>query len=111
MSDRINIASLGVAKVLYDFISKEALPGTGLSPEHFWSGVAALARDFGPRNRELLASRDLFQAKIDDFHRTRLGKPVLVGEYKQFLYEIGYLVPDVDDFNVRTGNIDREIAE
>ena len=111
MSDRIRIASLDIAKVLYDFISKEALPGTGLCPEHFWGGVADIVRDFGARNRELLATRDLFQSKIDDFHRKNEGRPSPVREYIQFLYEIGYLVPEVDAFTIRTGNIDREIAE
>jgi malate synthase len=111
MSDRISIASLDVAKVLYDFISNEGLRGTGLTPEHFWGGVAAIVRDFGPRNRELLATRDLFQAKINDFHRRNEGNPLPVREYVQFLYDIGYLVPEVDAFAIATGNIDREIAE
>src|SRR4029079_2627107 len=111
MSDRMTIASLCIAKPLADFISNEALPGTGLSAEHFWSGVAALVRDFAPRNRELLGTRDRLQAKIDDFHRANAGKPVSPQQYKQFLYDIGYLVPEVQPFAIRTRNVDPEIAE
>ena len=110
-SKRIHIASLGVAKILYDFIDLEALPGTGVRSEHFWSGLAGMVRDFGPRNRELLATRDALQAKIDDFHRTNVGNPVPIVDYKRFLHEIGYLVPEVEAFTIRTSNTDPEIAE
>src|SRR5437868_6459349 len=111
MSDRVTLGSLRVARPLADFISNEALPGTELSPEDFWSGVAALIRDFAPRNRELLAVRDRLQASIDSFHRANTGKPVPPGQYKQLLYDIGYLVPEVESFTIRTRNVDREIAE
>jgi malate synthase len=111
MSDRVSIASLRVANVLYEFINKEALPGTGLSPEFFWNGVAALVRDLGPRNRELLATRDLLQAKIDNFHRANAGKPVPIKDYRSFLHDIGYLIPEVAAFAIRVGQVDREIAE
>jgi malate synthase len=110
MSDRVSLASLHVDRVLYDFINKEALPGTGLSSEHFWTGVADLVRDFAPRNRELLATRDFLQKRIDEFHRTHASKPLPVHDYKRFLYEIGYLVPEVEPFTIRTGEIDSEIA-
>jgi malate synthase len=111
MSDRIGTTSLRVAKGLYDFIGREALPGAGISPEHFWNGLAGMVRDFGPRNRELLATRDVLQAKIDDFHRTNAGRSIPIDDYKRFLHEIGYLVPEVEAFTIRTSNIDPEIAE
>jgi malate synthase len=111
MSHRVRVASLRVARPLADFISNEALPGTGISSEQFWSGVAALVRDFAPRNRALLGTRDRLQAKIDDFHRTSAGKPFSQHQYKQFLSEIGYLVPEVEPFAIRTRNVDREIAQ
>src|ERR1700738_2621865 len=85
MSEQITIASLRVAKVLYDFIEYEALPGTGVNHEHFWNGVAGMVRDFGPRNRELLATRNVLQEKIDNFHRTNAGNAGPVHDYKRFL--------------------------
>jgi malate synthase len=33
-----------------------------------------------------------------------------LGEYKSFLTEIGYLVPEGEDFQVCSANVDREIA-
>jgi malate synthase len=110
MSDPINIASLRVAKVLHDFIQREALLGTNVSPEHFWNGLAGMVRDFGPRNRQLLTARNVLQEKVDEFHRNA-GEPFRIEDYKRFLHEIGYLVPEVDPFTIRTSNIDPEIAQ
>jgi hypothetical protein len=44
--ETVTVASLRIAKPLANFISNEALPRTGLSPDMFWSGVAVLIRDF-----------------------------------------------------------------
>ena len=32
-------------------------------------------------------------------------------EYKKFLYEIGYLVKEKEDFKIETSNVDDEIAK
>ena len=65
MTDRIEAGALQVDKELYDFINDEALPGTGIAPEAFWSGFDKLIHDLSLRNRELLATRDELQARID----------------------------------------------
>ena len=39
MGDRVAVGNLRVARPLYDFITDEALPGTGINPDSFWSGV------------------------------------------------------------------------
>ena len=63
MSDRVTVHGLQVSPVLYDFINTEALPGTGVDQDAFWSGAAAVVGEYAPRNRELLAIRDdLLQA-------------------------------------------------
>lgn len=108
--DRKTVGGVSVASVLHDFVVEEALPGTGISPETFWNGLSAILRDLGPRNRALLETRDAIQAKIDAWHRERVGKPVDEAAYKDFLTEIGYLLPDPGPVQVRTDNVDDEIA-
>ena len=109
MSDRVSVASLHVDRVLYDFINKEALPGTGVTSNILdWHGRAC--ERLRAANRELLATRDFLQKRIDEFHRTHASKPPPVHDYKRFLHEIGDLVPEVEPFTIRTGEIDCEIA-
>ncbi|UHC15834.1 malate synthase G [Methylobacterium currus] len=108
--DRKTVGGVSVASVLHDFVVEEALPGTGISPEAFWNGLSAIVRDLSPRNRALLEIRDAIQAKIDAWHRERVGKPVDEAAYKAFLTEIGYLLPDPGPVQVRTDNVDDEIA-
>ena len=110
MSDRINVHGLQVEPVLYDFINNEALPGSGVDQEAFWSGAAGVINDLAPRNRELLAIRDDLQAKIDQWHRDHPGA-VDFPAYKAFLTEIGYLVDVPEDFQISTSGVDSEIAE
>ncbi|EKV31423.1 Malate synthase G [Caenispirillum salinarum AK4] len=110
MTDRIDVGRLRVAKPLYDFITTEALPGTGIEPDAFWQGLDALAHDLAPRNRALLAERDRIQKEIDAWHQGRRAKPVDQAEYTQFLKDLGYLLPEGGDFEVGTANVDSEIA-
>ena len=58
---------LRVDERLDDFITREALPDTGIKPEAFWQGFAGLIRDLAPKNRALLEKRDRLQARIDAF--------------------------------------------
>lgn len=110
MTDRIETGKLQVDTTLYDFINDEALPGTGISPETFWSGVDQLIHKLAPRNRELLAKRDMLQRHLDAWYRENRDQPIDLEEYKAVLKEIGYLVPEGDDFSVTTSNVDPEIS-
>src|SRR5690349_15110325 len=98
--ERIQVGGLKVARVLHDFIEQEALPGTGVTSDAFWTGLAALVRDLAPRNRELLDLRDELQRHIDTYHRDNAGKPFDAAGYEQFLRDIGHLRPEPEDFTI-----------
>ena len=110
MTDRVVVGDLRVAQVLYDFITDEALPGTGIDPETFWSGVEKVVADLTPQNEELLARRDELQAQIDKWHRHHVLEPHDPAAYRAFLTEIGYLLPEPDAFTVTTSGVDPEIS-
>ncbi|HTM86415.1 MAG TPA: malate synthase G, partial [Mycobacterium sp.] len=110
MTDRVSVGNLRVARALYDFVTDEALPGTGVDPDSFWAGVDAVITDLTPRNRELLAHRDDLQAQIDKWHRHRVIEPHDPDAYRQFLTEIGYLRAEPADFTITTSGVDDEIT-
>lgn len=109
MTDRVEIAGLRIARELHDFVVNEALPGTGIAADAFWTGLSAIVHDLAPKNRALLAKRDAMQEKIDAWYRAN-GAPIDMEAYKNFLKEIGYLVPEGPSFSVSTDNVDPEIA-
>ena len=111
MAEMVAVAGLTVARSLREFMEQEALPGTGVAPERFWSAYAAILKELAPRNAALLAKRDELQAKIDAWHRANPAQPIDLGAYTAFLREIGYLLPEGPDFQVGTTGVDAEIAE
>ncbi|CUH52936.1 malate synthase G [Shimia marina] len=111
MTDRVAQNGLQIAQELYDFVVNQALPGTGVTEEQFWAGLSELAHDFGPKNRAFLAKREELQQRIDGWHLSRKGQPHDAAAYKAFLEEIGYLVPEGEDFSIETANVDPEIAQ
>ncbi len=110
MTERVTVGNLRVAQTLYDFVNNEALPGTDIDPDTFWSGVDKVVADLTPKNQDLLARRDELQAQIDKWHRHRVIEPLDPEAYKQFLTEIGYLQPDPGDFTITTSGVDDEIT-
>ncbi len=107
----IQAGGLQVARALHEFIEGEALPGTGVAPDRFWSALDALLHDLAPQNRALLERREALQAQIDEWHRARRGQPVDPAAHRDFLAGIGYLLPEGPDFKVTTANVDPEMAE
>ena len=107
MTARIQKGKLAIAKELYDFIENEALPGSGLDSDTYWKNFEQVVVDLSPKNKTLLAKRDELQAKIDEWHRNNTFE---LEAYKAFLTEIGYLLPEVEDFQITTEYVDEEIA-
>ena len=103
------VGGLTVVKALYDFVGQEVLPDTGIEPAAFWAGFEELVHRLAPRNRALLDRRDDLQRRIDAWHRASSNR-FDPAEYKAFLEEIGYLLPEGPDFRVDTANVDDEIA-
>jgi len=110
MTEHVQVGGLQVAKVLFDFVNNEAIPGTGLTADKFWAGADKVIHDLAPKNKALLAKRDDFQARIDSWHQERAGQAHDAVAYKAFLQDIGYLLPEAADFQATTQNVDEEIA-
>jgi len=109
MTQRIQKGGLQIAAVLHDLVANEIIPGTGLSSDQFWASFEKLVTELGPRNKALLAKRDDLQAKIDEWHLSRQDQARDPVAYKEFLTEIGYLLPEGDDFYIGTTNVDPEV--
>ncbi|OQP17568.1 malate synthase G [Geobacillus zalihae] len=109
MGEYVQKGNIQVAKVLYDFVNEELLPNSGLDQDKFWSDFGALISELTPRNKELLARRDEIQEKLNEWHKAHRGR-FDFNEYKAFLTDIGYLEPEVEDFEITTDNVDDEIA-
>ena len=110
MTERVQLGGIQVAKNLYDFVTNEAIPGTGLDADKFWTEFDKIVNDLAPRNRELLAKRGAIQEKMNSWNSDHKGQKLDMAVYKSFLKEIGYLVDEPEDFRISTANVDPEVA-
>lgn len=110
MADSVDRSGLSVDAQLASFIEDRALPGAQVDAATFWQGFAQLVQDVTPTNRALLETRATLQSKLNDWHKARANQAHDGPAYKAFLEEIGYLVPEGDDFSIETSNIDPEFA-
>ncbi|HZG60085.1 MAG TPA: malate synthase G [Anoxybacillus sp.] len=109
MQDYVKVGNLQVARIFYEFINTEVLPESGVDSEQFWADLETLVKDLTPKNKALLARRDEIQEKLNEWHRQHRGN-FDFDKYKSFLQEIGYLEPEVEDFQITTEGVDDEIA-
>ena len=110
MPARVSVDHLEIDGNLYDFVNREAIPGTGVQEQPFWRGFANLVGALAPRNAALMSQRDQLQEKIDAWHRQYAGAAFEHTRYKEYLLQIGYLVPEKQPFAVDTADVDAEIA-
>jgi len=109
MSNYIDRANLKVSPILADFVESEVLPGLSVEADDFWTSLATVIDELTPVNKQLLAEREDIQAKLDAWNLANKDS-FDAAEYKAYLYEIGYLVEEGDDFSITTQNVDSEIA-
>ena len=110
MENRVTIGQLKIHKELYALVRDEIAPGTGIQPETFWDEFDNIITDLAPENKALLEKRDLLQQQIDNWNQENKDEPFDIDTYTTFLKDIGYLLPEGDDFNISTENVDPEIA-
>ena len=110
MTKYVDRAGLQVAASIADLVENQILPDLDISPDHLWGGFAAMLADLAPENLRLLEVRETLQKQIDEWHAARKGQPIDRAEYRAFLEDIGYLVPEGDAFKIATENVDPEIA-
>ena len=110
--DRTTHHRLQVASNLARFVDDRVLPGTGITPALFWAGFDALVHDLAPKNIALLAERDRLQTALDGWHRAHPGPISDMPAYREFLQQIGYLlpVPALAQAQATTTNVDDELA-
>ena len=110
MIQRVNKFGFEVDKVLLDFINKEVLIGLEIEEEAFWSNFAGFINKFYDKNFALLNKRLQLKEKIDSWHLSNKAKDIKLNEYKKFLLDIGYLIPEGESFSIETGGVDDEIS-
>ena len=107
----ININNLKVSENLSKFISEELLKDTDISPKKFWLGFEKAINELVPKNKELINFRENLQKKIDGWHIENKSQKFNLDEYKKFLFEIGYLEKEGENFSIETKNVDDEITK
>ena len=110
MSNRIQQGSLSIDSTLFDLVNQHAIPGTGINADEFWQSFESILADLAPKNRALLNKRDQLKQQIDEWHKAHQGSVFDPIAYKQFLTDIGYLVPEGEVFSVSTEHVEPEIA-
>jgi malate synthase len=109
MTHRTQHSGLQIAQPIFDLVNDQICPASGVDAGAFWANFASIIHRFAPRNLALLAERERLQAQVDQWHLANKGD-FNFGHYKQFLLDIGYLVPEGPDFAITPEHVDAEIA-
>ena len=109
-TERVEVAGLQVAKPLYDFVVDSLLPEIEVDADTFWREAASYFAELTPKNKALLERRDELQRELDEYYRANPGQPEPEA-HEKFLREIGYLVEQPRNTEIRTEHVDSEFAE
>ena len=107
---KTRVGNLNIDDRFIKFIDDEAIKGTGIDRDNFWSGFDKAVHELAPINKKLLQKRDEIQKKIDEWHLLNKGNSFDEKKYFNFLKSIGYMVEQKEDFKINTSNVDEEIA-
>ncbi len=108
--EKIDKNGLKISSELFEFINKEAIPGTKIETDSFWDNFSSVVHELAPINKMLIEKRKVIQNKIDEWHRKNLEKDFNKEDYMNFLKSISYLVELKDNFKIETTNVDEEIS-
>ena len=101
---------LKISSTLFEFINNEAIPGTNVDSDKFWSNFSKIVHELTPLNKNLIKNRESIQKKIDDWHKSNKGKEFDKTEYIKFLKSLDYLIEEKNEFKIETSNVDEEIS-
>ena len=103
--------NLNISPTLKDFVKNELIPGLDISENYFWSSFEKILNEFSIRNKELLLKRTRIQEQINEWHIKNRGLDFNLDDYKNFLFDIGYIYPRSSNFKIKTWNVDPEIRK
>ena len=103
--------NLNISSTLKDFVKNELIPGLDISENYFWSSFEKILNEFSIRNKELLLKRTRIQEQINEWHIKNRGLDFNLDDYKNFLFDIGYIYPRSSNFKIKTWNVDPEIRK
>jgi len=101
-------SNISVEKSLFDFINNEVCIGLNITAEDFFESLSDILNDLQDENTQLLKKRDSLQAQIDKWHLE--NNEIDPTSYKNFLKDIGYIVPEPSKFSINVDRVDDEIA-
>ena len=70
---KTRVGNLNIDDRFIKFIDDEAIKGTGIDRDNFWSGFDKAVHELAPINKKLLQKRDEIQKKIDEWHLLNKG--------------------------------------
>ena len=95
-SDYQSRSGLSVAPQLCEFIEGEVLPDLQIDANTFWQHFSDLLSEFGPRNKELLLTRERMQTAINQWYINQPSdQQATDAEQIAFLRGIGYIAANV----------------
>ena len=100
---------LQIKSVLFEFINKEAIPGTNIKSDDFWNKFSNVVHELAPINKSLIEKREIIQKKIDEWHKNNKDSVINKKVYTDFL-KSSYISEEKEDFKIETSDVDSEIS-